>query len=163
MSVLDNALQTLFKLGIEVKKVWENASPTSGFAAQDINIGTSDYDFAMILHQSLNVSGGYRRAIDIIENNTETNSMLRLSGFVAASTAENRGFGAQRGVMRAGNALRFTDCVRGRHSTGAPIDSFVDPSLCKPVIIYTIKIIGGGYRIARFIKSLFHIRERGWA
>lgn len=162
MSVLDNALQTLFKLGIEVKKAWENASPTSGFAAQSINIGTSNYDFAMILHQSANVTGGNRHAIDIIENNTETNNMLRLAGFVASSTAANRGFGAQRGVMRSGNTLQFTDCVRGRH-TGEAIDSMVDPSLCKPVIIYTIKIIGGGYRIARFIKSLFHIRERGWA
>lgn len=37
MSVIDNALQTLFKLGIEVKKVWENASPNSSFAAQKIN------------------------------------------------------------------------------------------------------------------------------
>ena len=157
MSVLDNALQTLFKLGIEIKKVWENASPTSGFAAQSINIGTSNYDFAMILHQSANVTGGNRRAIDIIENNTETNNMLRLAGFVA-----NRGFGAQRGVMRSGNTLQFTDCVRGRH-TGEAIDSIVDPSLCKPVIIYTIKIVGGGYRIARFIESLFFRMERGWA
>ena len=72
MSVLDNALQTLFKLGIEVKKVWENASPTSGFAAQGINIGTSNYDFAMILHQSANVTGGkdvYKRQT-LIEGDT---------------------------------------------------------------------------------------------
>ena len=162
MSVLDNALQTLFKLGIEVKKVWENASPTSGFAAQNINIGTSDYDFAMILHWSMNVSGGYRLAVDIIDNNTENNNMLRLAGYVASSTAANRGFGAQRGVKRSGNILQFTDCSRGIIASGL-LSTIVDPSLCKPVIIYTIKIIGGGYRIVRFIKSLFHIRERGWA
>lgn len=41
MSVLDNAIQTLLKLGIEVKKVWENASPTSQFVAQKISIDMS--------------------------------------------------------------------------------------------------------------------------
>ena len=162
MSVLDNAIQTLLKLGIEVKKVWENASPTSGFAAQSINIGTSDYDFAMILHQSANVTGGQRIAADIIDNNAENNNMLRLAGFVASSTVANRGFGAQRGVKRSGNVLQFTDCARGRY-TGDALDSMVDPSLCKPIIIYTIKLLGGGSRLIQFIKSLFHRCERGWA
>lgn len=143
MSVLDNALQTLFKLGVEVKKVWTNASPTSGFAGQDINIGTSDWDFAMILHRSANVNGGQRLAIDIIDNNTEDNNMLRLAGFVASSTTTNRGFGAQRGVKRSGNILQFTDCSRGIIASGT-FSTMVDPSLCKPVIIYTIKIVGGG-------------------
>ena len=43
MSVLDNALQALF--GMTHKEIlWENASPTSSFAAQTIDLNLSEYD-----------------------------------------------------------------------------------------------------------------------
>lgn len=34
MSVVDNAIQQLFKNGCKIKKLWTNASITSSFAAQ---------------------------------------------------------------------------------------------------------------------------------
>ena len=44
MSTLDNALQALFKMA-HWDTLWENASPTSAFAAQTISINNvSDYD-----------------------------------------------------------------------------------------------------------------------
>lgn len=46
MSVLDNALQTLFRLGVEVKKLWENASPNSDFPAQTLP-SQNDADFVL--------------------------------------------------------------------------------------------------------------------
>lgn len=46
MSVLDNALQTLFKLGIEVKTLWENVSPNSDFPAQTLP-SQNDADFIL--------------------------------------------------------------------------------------------------------------------
>ena len=46
MSVIDNALQTLFKLSVEVKKIWENASPNSDFRAQTLP-SQNDADFIL--------------------------------------------------------------------------------------------------------------------
>ena len=43
MSAIDNALQALFANGCKVKKLWMNASPTSQFTAQKINLTLSNY------------------------------------------------------------------------------------------------------------------------
>ena len=43
MSVLDNALQALFSVAHK-EILWENASPTSSFAAQTIDLNLSEYD-----------------------------------------------------------------------------------------------------------------------
>ena len=43
MSVLDNALQALFSMAHK-EVLWENASPTSSFAAQTIDLNLSEYD-----------------------------------------------------------------------------------------------------------------------
>lgn len=49
MSVLDNALQALFTNGCKVKKLWENASLGSVFAAQTISVSdTLDLDFLIM-------------------------------------------------------------------------------------------------------------------
>ena len=40
-----------------IKKVWENASPTSSFAAQKIDIDTSDADFVVIVERYSTTSG----------------------------------------------------------------------------------------------------------
>lgn len=49
MSVIDNALQALFMNGCKVKKLWENASPTSQFAAQKITVDMGTFDQVRIL------------------------------------------------------------------------------------------------------------------
>ena len=43
MSVLDNALQALFSMAHK-EILWENASPTSSFAAQTIDLNLREYD-----------------------------------------------------------------------------------------------------------------------
>ena len=43
MSTLDNALQALFSMAHK-EILWENASPTSSFAAQTIDLNLSEYD-----------------------------------------------------------------------------------------------------------------------
>ena len=43
MSVLDNALQALFSMAHK-EILWENASPTSSFAAQTTDLNLSEYD-----------------------------------------------------------------------------------------------------------------------
>ena len=47
----NKALQNLLTLSgkkAEIKKVWENANPTSNFGEQDISIDLSDVDFVLI-------------------------------------------------------------------------------------------------------------------
>ena len=43
MSTLDNALQALFSMAHK-EILWENASPTSSFAAQTIDLNLGEYD-----------------------------------------------------------------------------------------------------------------------
>lgn len=47
-SKIDNALQQLLKLGIEIKKMWSNASSTSKFGSQTISIDLSGYDYVFV-------------------------------------------------------------------------------------------------------------------
>lgn len=48
----NQALQNLIKMNrknIEIKKVWQNASPTSAFGNQKLDVDLSGYSFVMIL------------------------------------------------------------------------------------------------------------------
>ncbi len=49
MSTLDNAIQNTFSESVKIRKVWTNASPTSTFVAQKININMSQYMCAVIV------------------------------------------------------------------------------------------------------------------
>lgn len=58
MSTLDNALQALFQMahwGI----LWENASPTSTFAEQDVMVPCAEYDMILIAYRSATSSAPY--------------------------------------------------------------------------------------------------------
>ena len=48
MSVVDNAIQQLFKNGCKIKKLWTNASPRSSFPAQDITVPSNNADILYI-------------------------------------------------------------------------------------------------------------------
>lgn len=39
--------------GLRLKKLWENNSPTSTFASQDINLSSSDYDYLRIFYKGI--------------------------------------------------------------------------------------------------------------
>lgn len=57
-SKVDKALQQLLKLGVETKKLWTNASPTSNFKAQTVTLsGGAKYD--VILVEFLPSTGDY--------------------------------------------------------------------------------------------------------
>jgi len=47
----NKALQNLLAMSgkkVEIKKVWENANPTSNFSEQDISVDLSDADFVLV-------------------------------------------------------------------------------------------------------------------
>lgn len=165
MSVLDNALQTLFKLGIEVKRVWKNASPTSTFAAQDIAVADiTDCDFVLFLHSTLSNGTILETVSDLVPtelpNPALPSSQLTFGSFCQTGTATStRGYNGARRVGIKEDKISFSGGLRTTDGPTGPADNKV----CIPYEIYTIKFIGGGNRIARFIKSLFHVRERGWA
>lgn len=62
MAYLDkNGLEYFANKIVKIKKLWENASPTSSFAAQTISIDLSDYDFVFIT--SVSSSGATKYSI----------------------------------------------------------------------------------------------------
>lgn len=161
MSVLDNALQTLLGLATEIRELWVNASPKSSFAAQSIGVDLSGYDMVMIQHGTYTNGTLFSYVTDIAPvQKLETDRSTLIWGTLCQSgtAISTRGYNALRDYDKDGNNINFRNGSRTLELTTA-----ADNKLCVPYKIYGIKFLGGGYRIARFIKSLFHIRERGWA
>lgn len=157
MSVLDNAIQTLFKLGIEVKKAWVNASPTSTFAAQKITVGKiSDAD--MVAIEARNLAIGAAKDFFIVSRNSEESSPATSLNFATSSDNTVVSIYRQANVDFAAKQVLFS---AGHNAS--PTKSSQNNNACIPYAIWVIKFLGGGYRIARFIKSLFFRMERGWA
>lgn len=143
MSVIDNALQALIGLSVEIKKRWENASPTSNFAAQNINIGTSDYDFLIVPQQSATRGGAQTITTDIVVKDDSTYSNLNIAGYITSANTAQRGGGATRGVTAENAAIQFQDALR-LIMQNQGYSTFADNTLCKPLAIYTVKLVGGG-------------------
>ena len=143
MSVIDNALQALIGLSVEIKKRWENASPTSNFAAQNINIGTSDYDFLVVPQQSATRGNAQTITTDIVVKDDSTYSNLSIAGYISSANTAQRGGGAVRGVTAENATIQFRDAARLIMQNQA-YSTVTDNTLCKPLAIYTVKLLGGG-------------------
>ena len=145
-SIIDKALQAILKM-LQKKDervlLWENASPNSAFAPQTLTItNLSSYQSYMILYR-------FHTTLDM--NLTE-------SAEVGAGTIMNMcdaGSIYRRNVTYQANGLTISD-VSGTKVSGAA--DIADNKYLVPAKIY-----GGGTRLTRFIKSLFHRCERGWA
>lgn len=140
MSVIDNAIKQLWKDGIKIVKLWENASPSSAFAAQTIPLDTEGYEEALVLPMSTN---GLNGAFIVRKN--EDRVLYSAGGHPLQRRYELTDSGL---TVQAGDIL---------------VDSGwqTNNQAMKPYIIYGLKfLLGGGYRIARFIKSLFFHMER---
>lgn len=150
-SIIDKALQAILKM-LQKKDervlLWENASPNSAFAPQTLNVtNLSSYQNYMILYR-------FHTTLDM--NLTE-------SAEVGAGTIMNMcdaGSIYRRNVTYQANGLTISGISGTRVSGAADI---TDNKYLIPAKIYGIKSSGGGTRLTRFIKSLFHRCERGWA
>lgn len=129
--------------GVTIKKVWENASPTSNFAAQNINIGTSDYDFLVVPQQSATRGNAQTITTDIVVKDDSTYSNLSIAGYIASANTTQRGGGATRGVTAENATIQFQDALR-LIIQNQTYSTFTDNTLCKPQAIYTVKLLGGG-------------------
>ena len=137
MSMLDKALQTL--LGMAHKEIlWKNASPSSNFSKQKINLNLSGYDAAVIKAVEQVNGDDYRKntIFQICENN-EQSTLLGIGAFETGKTtvAIERSFKVMPSGVDFNNAY-----YRNIDSTGGTTanDSYV------PLIIYGIKLLGGG-------------------
>lgn len=124
MSVLDNALQALFTNGCKVKKLWENASLGSVFAAQTISVSdTLDLDFLImsLATDSRGIIGTY--------------IVFRDMEYIAYG---NGAVPFQRTVEWNDNEIIF--------GTGEILSSGwkTDNAAMKPQTIYGIQLLGGG-------------------
>lgn len=135
MSVLDNALQTLFKLGIEVKKRWENASPASAFPGQTVN-ADMDGDFSLI---EFRLQGNANQSFWEICEIDKTGIACAIRGTdLDNPQAGNLGAQTRRytptatGVTFSGSTYMFASSYSGNNEG------------CIPTTICTIKLLGGG-------------------
>lgn len=146
MSVLDNAIQTLFKLGIEVKRVWRNASPASTFAAQDITVADiTNCDFVLFLHSTLSNGMILETISGLIPVNSPNvawpSGQLIFGAFCQTGSATStRGYNGGRRVGIKEDKISFSDGSRTTDGPSGPADN----QICIPYEIYTIKFIGGG-------------------
>ena len=134
----DKAIQQLLRLATEIKIVWENASPTSSFAAQTVPANMGDYDLYIVrMGRADAYDGNVQNALALLEKGKNTNVYGIISSPLQREIQINQnGF-----VVTNGELLNNGWETRN--------------NLMVPFFIIGIKFIGGGYSLIRKIKQLF--------
>lgn len=153
MSVLDNALQQSIKDQVKEITVWDNAAPTSSFPSQTIPAALKGAKFIKILFNTTIASDGeqYENMVEI-----EANSRGYFQSTVNVGTQSKTKYFAQRTIRATDTGVTFGDGKTVEVGTNGSTDT---NNYCIPKKIIK-KMVLGGYRIARFIKSLFFHMER---
>ena len=115
MDLLDETYSTLMRM----ERVWQNASPTSEFAAQTISLDLFEYDFIMVLYM-------HRVTLQATLSSTLKKGQL---GNLISVTSDN--FTGYRSVTFTDSGVTFDKCI---YSKTNPNNSF-----CVPYEIYGIK------------------------
>lgn len=142
MSVLDNALRQIWTHGLKIVEIWKNASPTSSFGAQDIQLDLTRYDLCAVEHSTA-IGGDTRFLITDTARLSELgegyNGALIFGAFCnEGSTTSSAGFSARRSYTKNSSGLHFNIGTRTRDLTTA-----TDNSVCIPFAIYGIQLLGG--------------------
>ena len=134
MSVVDNAIQQLFKNGCKIKKLWTNASITSSFTAQDVRANTTGCDGVMVTFRRASSSDAGPSGTAIVMNYGGGDQIL--IEYAAAMLFRDV-------VWNSRSKITLSDCKRliqyavtGSRET--------KNALLIPVAIYGIKLLGGG-------------------
>ena len=129
-SVIDKAIQQLFKDGAKTVELWKNASPDSDFPAQTIPM-PAGYDMAAI------AGSDYTTGLILLKKGMSGN-LIRI-GAMVASTAF---WVAQRYVTWNNSGLVFDPSyVKYANSANQPS---ANGAYCKPMFILGVKILTGG-------------------
>lgn len=141
MGVTDKALQQLLKLAIEVKTLWTNASPLSSFNEQDISLNISNYSHLAVL--AILSSKSYTQKTFVVKNkNGGLIDFAYGNGSSVANYYRTFSFGENKITFNQG--WLSTVSADSRNNEAAV-----------PIVIYGLKILGGGYKLTRKIKDLF--------
>lgn len=136
MSVLDNALQTLFKLGIEVKLIWQNASITSQFEEQTLSLLMSKNSMIYMIYRYAN------------DDTTNAPSQLCSVGEGVTQFASGGVNGDTNPSFRVRTHRISEDGITFRNCYTKTPSSWTTPRISNenliPYKIYTIKLLGGG-------------------
>lgn len=116
-----------FTGGVEMVKLWENASPSSDFAAQTINVNYTGYDFIFCTGLGVNIDTWYTASsyVPVVRNN---------AGIIFDITAD--GWAHTRRFTLVNNGISFTTGWQGQMGG----DKYPDwNNRAIPVAIYGIK------------------------
>ena len=141
MSVVDNAIQQLFKNGCKIKKLWTNASITSSFTAQDVSANTTGCDGVMVTCRRASISDAAASGTAIVMNYGGGDQIL----------VEYAATMLFRDVMwNSRSKITLSDCQRVMQYavTGS---KQTENALIIPVAIYGIQLLGG---VIHKLKSL---------
>ena len=135
MAVLDNALQALFKMA-HWEILWQNASPTSSFAAQSVAINNiDDYNIFYILHVNTKSTFDFTAVTgDLIQFTEVGRAVLVYGAYVKGDSTEERGANAYRFLSKNGNAIEFD--VGYKTVINSYLNVASDVYACAPYIIY---------------------------
>lgn len=132
----NQALQNLILMNrkkIEIEKVWENASPTSAFAVQDVSLDLNDYDFVRIRFNVSTTSTSYTMGLCAVDGTNALVSSLYNTLYVL-------------GGNRIGNCYRYVTVNKTKitFSNGLSKDSvdtnpITRTNMMIPVEIYGVK------------------------
>ena len=130
---IDKSVQNLIKMTnakVTITKLWENASWTSAFANQKITLNLIGYDYVMVIFNQ-NISSNTRMTPPIIS------PAANGGGIISAADGSRRYFT---------NNYTFVNFDTVYPAGGT--------SNCIPLLIYGIKLSGGGYSLRRIFSAL---------
>ncbi len=133
----NQALQNLILMNrkkIKIKKVWQNASPSSKFLSQEIphDIDTTDCDWVVMIVRLKTGADAESIAENAVIFRAETNGELSISGTISG----RRGTATRTASFGANNPKRYT--IGG----GVYFNDLVntnDNDVCIPVVMYEVK------------------------
>lgn len=137
----DKAIQQLFKQSVKLVKLWENASPTSSFAAQSIKTNLSGHDFIGVVFR-----------LNTLMNRQMTTAVAPLSSGQGEITLSQNGSPYMVQYYRPFTLTALS--VDFNHGfLGYPSKPEVqNDAVAIPLKIYGAKLIGGGYNLALKIR-----------
>ena len=156
MSILDNALQALFKMAHK-ELLWENASPKSSFPAQDITVPCAEYDMILILYNVATTTPTYMVS-SLVKCVPGNYAPAEFVGSIDSSSAVVK-FHFRNSVLYA-SKIAF---VGGNSKESSNYAKVADNTTMIPIYVYGLKLSGGGSRLVRYRASLLSFRERRWA
>lgn len=124
-SYINNRIETL-EQGVQIELLWENASPTTAFAAQTISLDLNDYDEIRIDYRPFYDKTNLKSETCKIGGSAILDLVMSNMGYVNASTV----FVGFRGLSATTTSVTFN---------GGYNYSATDDRCCIPLAIYGIK------------------------